>query len=201
MTFASIRAQVDALPEPERTARRMLYSDSQWENLWELNAWPHQIPPLGDSWTSWTVIGSRGEGKTVAGYKWLEQKFLYSKAERCLAILSHSKEINRIAEFVRSTLYDMAVIEAFQIKRTQGTSVRFEHKQGAPKTSLFIVSEQSFSEARGYAADYDYIWADEIEDATQIMHQFPLTKQFVFTQPTKLPAETILSRAGASRRI
>ena len=38
--------------------------------LFEIWAWPHQLPPEGD-WRSWVCLGGRGAGKTRAGAEWV----------------------------------------------------------------------------------------------------------------------------------
>ena len=38
--------------------------------VFEVWAWPHQLPPEGD-WRSWVCLGGRGAGKTRAGAEWV----------------------------------------------------------------------------------------------------------------------------------
>lgn len=39
--------------------------------LFEFWALPHQLPPAGDSWRTWVIMGGRGAGKTRAGAEWV----------------------------------------------------------------------------------------------------------------------------------
>ncbi len=38
--------------------------------LWEMWAFPHQLPPEG-TWRTWVILGGRGAGKTRAGAEWV----------------------------------------------------------------------------------------------------------------------------------
>lgn len=193
ISYSSIRERIEALPEPERSARRLLYSDYAWEHAWELNAWPHQIPPIGDDWTSWTVLGSRAQGKTTAGFKWMEQKLIPRSEKTMLVVLGYRKDMPRISAMFSSSITEAGLATDFTFNKKH-TGDRFESL--SPKCILDIVPAPA---SDGYwqfpRTNYDYIWADEISDATILMQTFPLTKQFVFTQPTKLPKQTILSLA------
>lgn len=199
MTFTTLRQRVEALPEPERSARWMLHTDKEWEEEWELNAYPHQIPPIGDDWHVWTVIGSRRVGKTMAGYKWMESKFLYSSpndAMKFLILTHHKHDMDRIRKMLYDKLLSMGIINEFHI-RTNGDHTSFEVSSTRQKLTMMSIAEDR-SQVGAYrlmGTHYDYVWADEIQDADMLVRQLHTAKKFVFTQPTKLPAETLLSRA------
>jgi hypothetical protein len=95
----------------------------------------------------------------------------------------------------------MGVEDQFDIRVSDKSLARFEHKGSYPRRLLHIIVEQRLKDIRLPGTDYEYVWADEIEDAPELMRQLPRVKQFVFTQPTKLPTDTILSRAGNSRTL
>lgn len=195
MTYSSIRQRVDALPEPERSSRRMLHTDWEWNNLWSLNAWDHQLPPLGDDWKAWTLIGSRRCGKTIAGYKWLSDKLFAGTGSKLLAVTRYPTGLDILREwFYADTIKFGGSIEY----KTQNRGGYTEITSPSGRT-LHIVKERMAERDGWYTIphrDYDYVWADEIESAPVLMDMLPRTHQFVFTGPTKLPEETLLSRAG-----
>jgi phage terminase large subunit-like protein len=39
--------------------------------MFEFWALPHQLPPEGDDWRTWVILGGRGAGKTRAGAEWV----------------------------------------------------------------------------------------------------------------------------------
>jgi phage terminase large subunit-like protein len=39
--------------------------------MFEFWALPHQLPPEGDDWRTWVILGGRGAGKTRAGSEWV----------------------------------------------------------------------------------------------------------------------------------
>lgn len=197
MQYSSVRSRVEALSEPERSARLRLYSEEDWDIKWELNAWPHQLAPSGDDWKAWTVIGPPGSGKTIAGYMWARSKFYdVESSYDILAIFRHPKDVERIGRMFYRELGDRGIEKDFDLSTTY-TRIRFEERNPLSRpTRLHLVAESEVTEGtylRG--REYDYIWADEIEDARMLMYQQPTTKQFAFTGPTRLPDDTLLSRA------
>lgn len=53
----------------DATLNEILKADANKE--WRINALDHQIPPAGDDWTTWLILGGRGAGKTRAGAEWI----------------------------------------------------------------------------------------------------------------------------------
>lgn len=195
--YSSIKARVEALPENEQAGYRMLYSDTEWEKLWKLNAWDHQLPPEDPDWTTWTVIGPPRAGSTTAGLRWMEEKFFSMTYGRCLILLRHPQEVSRIGRLFVERLQAEGLFNRYDIHSSPDFS-QFESDDG--KKVLHIVKETKMGDWGGYQIpfrDYFYVWADEIEDASLVKQMLPRTLQFCFTQPTKLPNPTILSRAGA----
>jgi hypothetical protein len=72
MKLTSLRQRVEALPPEQRELAMSLYTEVEWRNRWDLNAWPHQIPPQDDEWRVWTIIGPPATGKTTAGIMWVK---------------------------------------------------------------------------------------------------------------------------------
>ncbi len=69
-----MRASWDCLPESERLAWLARMSARELE-YWRLNwlfwARDDQLPPEGDGWSTWLLMGGRGAGKTRAGAEWV----------------------------------------------------------------------------------------------------------------------------------
>lgn len=193
MEFQTLKQRIEALPEPERAARRALYSDSDWEGLWELNAYPHQIPPMDNDWKSWTVIGPPNSGKTWAGMAWVMEKFVTgTNPTTILALFHHQHAPGAAARFI----HGQTVVKDAALTNLQSSPVLYSPVMG----NKIIFDIQSNSQ-RHVASNIDYVWADEIASAPDIMAVFPFVKQFVFTNPAKLPANTRISRAGEPRAL
>lgn len=197
MSYTSVKTRVDALPEPERSARRSLYTDHEWATLWELNAWPHQLAPQGDDWEAWTVIGPPGTGKTVAGYMWLREKFYQTdKVLNLIGILRHPKEIQRLGALYQAEIEQRGFQDYFTYSSTF-TRVRIEEKNPLTyPTRLHLVSESEVESGMIRGLKYDYVWADQVADANMIQYHMPAAKQFVFTDPARLVEATLLSQAA-----
>jgi len=182
----------------------MLYTDYEWQNSWELNAWPHQLPPTYSDWRSWTVVGGRGTGKTTAGVKWVESKMGIPGA-KTLVILHHQKEINRIPKVFWEDLTRAGNPGNWRIQQREvgtGASYVLVGTQSGYKTTVELWTEaRVFDGMRGGHNAFDYVWADEITDAVQVEAAFPFVTQFCFTEPVKLSADTIVSRAGKERTL
>lgn len=189
--FETLRQRIEALPEPEYLARRAMYSDQEWERSWALQAYPHQLPPLGDDWRAWTVIGGPGTGKTVAGMRWVEAKLENNHPCRIL-IVTPSGHMNNLETRVRDDLHHRRGTE-WELLFTSG-EIRV---QWGTRIVRFVSEENAHRDLQG--GFFDYIWGDEIFDAQEIINRAPRTQQFCFTEPTKLPTETMLSRAGGPR--
>lgn len=194
MTYQSIRSRVEALPEPERSAHLALRSRSEWETSWELNAWDHQRPPLHNDWTAWTIIGPRRTGSTHAGLRWVEEKLFTDYKAKMLVMLRYPGMVDAVYGHFRQTIDSWGAGEGYRIRKS-GDRAFFNLSNGLQ--TLEIMPERSDYEDKLRGRHFDFVWADEVEDAEKLMYNLRTTKQFVFSNPTKLPAETLLSRAGA----
>lgn len=193
----SLKQEILSLPPEEREARRAFYSDEEWDS-WELNAYPFQLEPLSDDWTVWTIIAPRRTGKTTAGEHWALEKHQREKAN-VLCIFRDRKAIEptleRFIEALEASATDRYVKRSTPADYLQ---VLYNSDQG---TSLICASEQMVrgDSLRGLNR-FDYVWADEVMDADVIRARIPPpTKKFLFTQPTRLSPDTIISRAGDPR--
>lgn len=189
----TIRQQIEALPEPERTARKSLYTDAEWRALWELNAFPFQLPPKG-GWDSWTVIAPPRTGKTTAGLNWVHG-LVTNNPDRHTYILIIVRLIEgrvRIAEALREKLFSSPNHTwEYNLEMKDGT-IRYRERDMSLEIEILPEREESW---RGL--DPDYVWGDEVLDAEHIRRSFPFTKQFCFTNPTKLDSDTIVTRPYA----
>ncbi len=193
VNYSSIRSRVEALPEPDRSARLALHSRYEWETSWELNAWDHQRPPMHDDWQSWTVIGPRRTGSSYAGLRWMGDKLFHNTSDKLLVMLRYPQQLNDVYGFFRQNIIDFGGEEEYRISKN-GDQALFKLSNGLQ--TLLIMPETKNSVDRLRGLHYDYVWADEIEDAEELVYTLRTTKQFLFTNPTKLPRETVLSRAG-----
>lgn len=186
--FESLKSRIESLPEPERSARRALYSDDEWENLWELKAYPFQLPPAGD-WKSWTIIGGRGVGKTEAGFQWAVSEV--KKGKNVFGYLHHQNLGQKYLLILQEEVRQQRLTEVAYESRTR--SIRVRDKGAGGELHLEVQSPE-----RGGGV-YDSVWADEIYNAAEMRNMFPMASKFVFSQPTILDPETIVSRAGDGR--
>lgn len=194
--FKTLKQRIEELPEPDRTSRRGLYTDWEWEHLWELHAFPHQLPPRDDAWDSWTIVGSPGTGTTTAGRFWAIDKLFNSERKTILAVFHHPEHLNDVARLCRDEILNIGLQDGvtFSSNGQFGTITNADTKS----TLIFIPANKMIT-GRQYTPDY--LWADEISDAQEVMMTFPNAKKFVFTRPAKLPNSTRLSRAGEPRCI
>lgn len=185
----TLKQQIEALPEPERSARRAFYSDDEWEDSWELNAYPFQIEPATEDWRVWTIIAGRKAGKSWAGEHWAWEKFFEAR-KNVLCIFSNDDE--RKDAF--RTFFQLADLWQGHFDTTMHSV--YDIKEG---TKLTTVTEDMWKNGKTRGSHFDYIWADEVFAATPIVHDFPHATRFLFTEPVKPHNETIISRAGDGR--
>lgn len=194
--FESLKDRIQSLPEPERSARRAFYSNEEWYTSWELNAWPHQLPPVSDQWTSWTIIGSRRTGKTEAGYQWSKEQFL--SGNNVLGVFQHKGVLEDVTYRLWGELRALPAVENstdFSLKGMETSAPRLK-LNGKIFSFVTVNGYNRFS--RGLSPDC--IWADEVLDANIIVRDFADGKRrLLFTQPVKLDPDTMVSRAGDGR--
>ncbi len=182
------KAQIEALPERERAARRLFYTDDEWESLWELQALPYQLPPAGE-WDSWTVIAPPRLGKTRAGFEWMLERHLNADTgEHNIILIAHQSYVSDIA---------LVFYERLQDLDSRGTSASMEppnryrfRKDNGAITGIYPY--QTIESLRGF--NPRHVWADEVFDAQAVRDMFPLTEKFCFTGPTRLDQATIVTK-------
>lgn len=190
-TYPTLKTQILSLPEPERSARRRLFSDWEWENSWELNAYPHQLPPLSDDWKYWTILGSPRTGLSTAGLRWFEH-----------LVMNHSN-VTAVALFEGRHIADFHLTEFLMILpghvKDACTIRSFD--------GLLRIGDSSFTfrpflrnDPKLYPSQYTHVWADQILDSEEVSSRFHAA-QTLFTQPTKLHPDTHLSIAGKPRAL
>lgn len=194
--YSTLRSRIEALPDGEFAARRALYTDDEWNNSWELNAFDHQLWPMGDDWTSWTVIAGRRTGKTTAGKRWIQSK-MHIPGVRLLVMVHHPNELSRVSKEFWDDIVKSGNPDSWRMKQDVNSgNYRLATQSGADVRNLeFVLESRTY---QGFV-DPHYLWADEVTDATLVMHSYPLTKQFCFTEPVKLAEGTIVSQAGKGR--
>lgn len=194
MTFQSLKQRILAMPAEEQARWRAYYSDEEWMSSWDLIGFPFQLPPIGH-WTSWTILGGRGVGKTTAGLRWAVDTFM--EDHNVLGIFHHPPSMMLVFKKLWQFLQDSGThpnVEASVIHSEQQARLRDK----ITGTQLTFITERDALSQRG-AYGYEYLWADEISDAGQIRQLFPRAQQYVFTQPVKLDPDTVISRAGDAR--
>jgi hypothetical protein len=200
--YSTLKDRILALPEQERNARRALYTQEEWDKSWELNAFDHQLPPLGDDWTSWTVVGGRRTGKTTAGRRWMQGKMSLPNAQG-LVIIHHTNHLSTVSKQFWDDLIKAGEQGNWRMTQHDQTGAyELRHNVVGDNRVLEFTTEGRVMNNNGFLGprtNCDYLWADEILDAPTVMQFYPLTKQFCFTEPTKLPEVTIVSQAGKPR--
>ena len=190
----TLRQQIEALPEQERSRRKSFYSDDEWDVSWELNARPFQIEPPSDDWRTWTILGGRRVGKTYAGEHWAIEKY-FNEYKSVLCLIGHSDQTQ--LTFKPMFRYADLFPGEFDIDSSgHPHTYRIRDRSG---TVMMIGSESFYKPENFRGMKFDYIWGDEIFNAQEIVDHNPLTTRFLFTEPTKLPTDTIISRAGDVR--
>ncbi|UDL16348.1 terminase large subunit [Microbacterium phage Zooman] len=190
----TLKQQIEALAEPQRSTRRAFYTDDEWENSWELNALPFQIEPQSDDWKIWTIIAPPKAGKTWAGEYWVKEKFFRDQKD-VLCLFSSPQEVQKEAQHFASLTENWS---GFKTYFTPEDYIQILYNQFCDRTLVFAsVDVLRRGALRGMKPEY--LWADEIEDANEVVQNFPFTERFLFTQPTKLHPDTIISRAGDGR--
>lgn len=189
----TLKQEILELPPKERDARRAFYSDDEWENSWELNAFPFQIEPVFEDWTVWTILAPPRQGKTFAGEHWAWEKHM-EQGSNVLCIFR-----DRIAiEPSRDNFMRMASHPISERKTSYGKILSSLHTD----STLICTSEATVRDGGIRGLNIHYVWADEIRDATPIVRELsPTVKKFLFTQPLKLCKDTVISRAGDSRTL
>lgn len=192
----TLRQKIEALPEPERSARRAFYTDDEWEFGWDLNAYPFQIEPATDDWKIWTIIAGPGTGKSYAGEHWAWEKFFDKRANVLCLFQSRESVDDHFATF---------------FQRGEMWSGHFEHslrdevytqrhlRDVTTRNMMTCAVNNARHDPSQEGVIYDYIWADEVLDAEQVVDTYPRAAKFLFTQPTRLHPDTLLSRAGDGR--
>jgi hypothetical protein len=192
----TLRQQIEALPEPERSARRAFYDDDEWNYSWELNAYPFQIEPASSDWKYWTIVAPPNSGKSYAGEYWAWNKFFNLANVLCIFSgggyemdLSFKRFMNTAELWSGHFDYD----------RIDGVERAVSIRDRSSKRSLRGMSEDAFLRGAARGMMFDYVWADEVFDAAEIAKEYPMAEKYLFTQPTKLHPDTIVSRAGDGR--
>lgn len=182
------KAQIEALPERERAARRLFYTDTEWDSLWELQALPYQLPPAG-GWDSWTVIAPPRLGKTRAGFEWMLERHKQAETgEHNIILIAHKSCVSDVALVFYERLKDIDP-DGVETSVEPPNWYRFRKSNHAITD---IYPAQALSSLRGY--NPRHVWADEVFDAQAIRDAFPLAKKFCFTGPTRLDQETIVTK-------
>lgn len=194
MTYQSLKQRILEMPDEEQSRWRAYYSDSEWETSWELHAYPFQLPPRGH-WNSWTIIGGRGVGKTLAGMKWSVDKF--TDGHDVIGVFHHPQVLFHFFENMWKSIQQNHGFHSMEasIRQMERTAILRDHDTGKRLT----FTAESSAPPSGGRYGYEYVWGDEVTDAGQIRQFFPLARQYVFTQPVKLDPDTIVSRAGEER--
>lgn len=161
----------------------------------KVNGYGHQIPPEGDDWLSWTIVGSRKTGKTWAGIRWMQSKL--TDLSRCSRILflgpttSHnSHTMKQMYEHLNNLLQPGLI--TFTRKGEEFGQFVFNPTGSVLQARLYADNTKH----NLYGVHYDFVWADEILNAQMIVDALPATEKFLFTEPTILPVDTVVSRAG-----
>lgn len=191
MKLTSLRQRVEALPPEQRELAMSLYTEVEWRNRWDLNAWPHQLPPQDDEWRIWTIIGPPATGKTTAGMMWvkslLDSLHDIRPWREIFALLPTQAEQARISKlFVEEydrdgRLNDLAKIENL------GVMIRITHQNS---NRIHFGSHHDFNSLRGWGTPGAYIWADEAYDARDLHDFMPFAHKYVFTGPVVLHSDT-----------
>lgn len=190
----SLKQQIEALGEPERSIRRAFYTDEEWENAWELHALPFQVEPPSDDWKIWTIIAPPKTGKSWAGEHWAWEKHFRDR-EDVLCIFSDLEQVKKHYH----TFFQLADMwQHHDYHSTPEDYMQILHDKTTGR-SLICASEKVLRAGNLRGMRPKYIWADEVENAEEVVQNFPLTERFLFTQPTKLHPDTIISRAGDGR--
>ncbi len=177
---------------------------------WPVFAHDYQLPPPGD-WTTWTLLGGRGAGKTRAGAEWVGglacgADWLFGDRAARIALVGET-----FAD-VRDVMIDgpsgiLAATPAGQRPAWQRTRKRLEWPNGAIALAFSAEDPEAL---RG--PQFDAAWVDEVgkwkqADAAWDMLQFGLRlggrpRQLVTTtpRPTPLVKRLIADPRGALTR-
>ncbi|QIG57813.1 terminase, helicase domain [Microbacterium phage PauloDiaboli] len=198
--YSSLRSRIESLPEPERSARRKLFTTQEWHS-WKLKAYDHQLPPQGDDWKIWTMIGPPRSGATRTGFEWALDKLVYHPGPRVrvLGLMHHHKDVEYLDNRMWDELYRLWGGSRFrhQASGHAGMHAYFEDK-GQPYNEVHFMSERAVGDHGTYARDnkFDFVWADGIRDSEEVVRSYPNAHQFIFTNPDRLHPETLYSRAN-----
>src|SRR6478609_1392989 len=177
-SFQTLRQQIEALPEPERSARRAFYTEAEW-NSWELNAFPHQLPPLSNDWMIWSITGGRRTGKTTAGVKWAANALSYNQHVGVVTYYANQIE-SLVGLFMRE--HDLRYMP---FKGSHSVRLELKKGQGAIDIHPWRPSDRG-GMLRGH--DYTYLWGDELGDPGEIIQETDHSvMQYCFTSPARIP--------------
>ena len=214
----SLAASLASLPEGRRRAFLDDLSGSAlaampW--LWEVWANPlHQTAPEGD-WTTWTILGGRGAGKTRAGAEWIRSRVEGATPDspglsRRVALVGETLEQAR-AVMVEGDSGILAATPPDRRPKFISSRGLLVWPNGA---EAWLASAVNFEALRG--PQFDTAWADELakwryaREAWDML-QFTLRlgsdpRQIVTTTPRDVPVlrdilddpATVVSRAGTA---
>lgn len=193
-SLQSLRQQIDALPEPDRSKRRAFYTDEEWEHAWELNARPFQIRPESPDSRIWSIIGGRRVGKSWAGEHYVIENYV-EEHKSVLGVFYHQQAMMK--SFQPLFQYTEMFAGEFETKR-EGDAI-ISMKDLRLGTGLLFMTESSWAKRGTRGQRWDFIWGDEVTNAIPIVEQNHMTPEFLFTEPAKLHPDTLVSRAGDGR--
>ncbi|MDE0589888.1 terminase family protein [Halocynthiibacter sp. C4] len=164
--------------------------------LFEFWAFPHQLPPEGEDWRTWVIMGGRGAGKTRAGAEWVRSevegaKPLDAGRSRRVALVGETiDQVREVMVFGESGI--LACSPPDRRPEWQATRKRLLWPNGA---TAQIFSAHDPESLRG--PQFDAAWVDELAkwkraEETWDMLQFGLRlgevpRQCVTTTPRNVP--------------
>lgn len=182
------RMIIHSLPEDQQAPQRLFFTEDEWMGRAYhpiLDRSPHQMPPTGNDWATWTVIGPPGTGKTTAGMLWLFDMFMGSAPLETVHGVVSETEFNIIGARI-STLLNPH-LDVSLIKSDRGV---LEYVNDITGAKLALTTP-----AHRFGYDAKYLWWDDAEDAQSVVKRYSQwATHIVFTNPTKLPDDTVVSR-------
>ncbi len=199
----TLKDRILAMPALSGAPLRAMYSDWEWEHDWRLNAYNHQLP-YHNEWRVWNMIGPPATGKTWTGEHWMQDKLIHMERDtHYLVILQTRKHADNYFDTLYTALGGFTTDEtgfpkSVNVNMTPNGDEWLEFPDY--NSSLRVCSGPT---TRLYGLRADYVWADNVADATEYLPLFPMAKQFLFTNPIKLvdgPGPAVMTTNGAGWR-
>lgn len=195
----TIREHLMALPDEERKARLAMLTEYEWLRMFELDAFPHQLPP-NDIWRYWNLIGPPRSGLTTAGMNWfIAQATHPEQSTQYLALPGKDSAVEETSRMVVDELEAMREhglkVPDYAIKNF-GREIRIMYPKLSSSVSIMGMDPSAL---RGRTAHY--LWVDNAHDANAYVPLFPMIEKAVFTRPNILTEgrNSVHTNAGAVR--